>query len=99
MRPCEYKKRHDPEMGRYVKKQIYGEGIFDVMKSMGSKLFGKTMKDTAKTVAKKAVEKAATKTGEYAGNKAGDKIIGLLSKKRKTKLKCHQYRQSKKTNH
>ena len=44
MRQCEYKKRYDPEMGRYVKKHIYGEGISDVMKSIGSKLFGQTIK-------------------------------------------------------
>jgi len=48
MRQCEYKKRCDPEMGRFVKKHIYGEGISDVMKSIGSKLFGQTMKKTLK---------------------------------------------------
>jgi len=34
MRHCEYKKRYDPEMGRYVKKHVYGEEISDVMKSI-----------------------------------------------------------------
>ena len=48
MRQCEYKRRYNPEMGRYVKTHIYnediktqyGEGITDVFKSIGKKLFG-----------------------------------------------------------
>ena len=52
----------------------------DVFKNIGSKLFGKTMKQAAKTAATKAVTTAATKTGEYVGKKAGDKIIQMLSK-------------------
>ena len=83
MRKSEFKKRYDVEMGRYVKKHIYGEGVTDVFKTIGRKLFGKTMKEAAKTATKKAVQKAATKTGEYAGKKAGDKIVQLLSKKNK----------------
>ena len=79
-RQSEYKKRFDPELGRYTKKHVYGEGITDVFKSFGSKLFGKTVKSAAKKGAKKAVTAAATKTGEYAGKKAGDKIVQLLSK-------------------
>ena len=57
-RQCEYKKHYDPEMGRYVKKHIYGEGISDVMKSIGSKLFGQTVKKTLKTGIQKGAEKA-----------------------------------------
>ena len=84
MKQSEFKKRYDAKMGRYVKKHIYGEGVVsDVFKTIGRKLFGKTMKEAAKTATKKAVQKAATKTGEYAGEKAGDKIIQLLSKKNK----------------
>ena len=83
MRQSESKKRYDVKTGRYVKKHIYGEGVTDVFKTIGRKLFGKTMKEAAKTATKKAVQKAATKTGEYAGEKAGDKIIQLLSKKNK----------------
>ena len=82
MRQSEFKKRYDVKTGRYVKKHIYGEGVVtDVFKTIGRKLFGKTMKEAAKTATKKAVQKAATKTVEYAGEKAGDKIIQLLSKK------------------
>ena len=84
MKQLEYKKRYDPEIGRYVKKHIYGEGIKnDSLKTIGSVLFGKTMKEAAKTASKKAGQAAATKTGESAGKKAGDKIIQLLSKKNK----------------
>ena len=81
MRQSEFKRRYDVKTGRYVKKHIYGEGVTDVFKTIGRKLFGKTMKEAAKTAPKKAVQKAATKTGEYAGEKAGDKIIQFLSKK------------------
>ena len=84
MRQSEFKRRYDVKTGRYVKKHIYGEGVTDVFKTIGRKLFGKTMKEAAKTATKKAVQKAAIKTGEYAGEKAGDKIIQLLSKKKKT---------------
>ena len=75
MRQSEFKKRYDVKTGRYVKKHIYGEGVTDVFKTSGRKLFGKTMKEAAKTATKKAVQKAATKTGEYA--------VQLLSKKNK----------------
>ena len=84
MRQSEFKESYDVKTGRYVKKHIYGEGVVtDVFKTIGRKLFGKTMKEAAKTATKKAVQKAATKTGEYAGEKAGDKFIQLLSKKNK----------------
>ena len=84
MGQSEFKRRYDVKTGRYVKKHIYGKGVVtDVFKTIGRKLFGKTMKEAAKTATKKAIQKAATKTGEYAGEKAGDKIIQLLSKKNK----------------
>ena len=84
MRQSEFKKSYDVKTGRYVKKHIYGEGVVtDVFKTIGRKLFGKTMKEAAKTATKKAVQKAATKTGEYTGKKAGDKFIQLLGKKNK----------------
>ena len=67
MKQSEFKRRYDVKMGRYVKKHIYREGVTDVFKTNGRKLFGKTVKQAAKTATKKAVETAATKTGEYAG--------------------------------
>ena len=87
VRQSEFKPRFDPELGRYAMKHIHGEGIMDVFRSVGSKLFGKTAKALAKKGAKTAAEKAVTKTGEFAGNKAGDKIIQLLSKKQPSKTK------------
>ena len=86
MKQSEFKRRYDIEMGRYVKKHIYGEGISDVFKMIGKKAFGKTAKEAAKTATKKALQTAATKTGKYAGEKAGDKIIQLLSKKNKNTI-------------
>ena len=82
MRQSEYKKRFDPELGRYTRQHVYGEGITDVFKSFGQKLFGKTVKSAVKKGAKKAVTSAATKTGEHVGKKAGDKIVQMLSKEK-----------------
>ena len=79
-RQSEFKKRFDPEMARYTKQHIYGKGITDVFKSVGSKLNGKTMKKAAKKGVEKAVTTAATKTGEHVGKKAGDKIVQMLPK-------------------
>ena len=80
------KRRYDPTIDRYVKKdintgEIYGEGLMDIFKSVGRKLFSKTAKDIAKKGATSATNKAATKVGDYIGNKAGDKTVQLLSKK------------------
>ena len=81
MRQSEIKMRYDPEMGRFVKRHIYGEGIMDLIKFVGSKVFGDTTKKIAKKAVTKGVTRTAEKTGEFIGNKAGDKIIQLLSKK------------------
>ena len=80
MRQSEFKMKLDPELGKYTRKHIYGEGMMDVFKSVGKKIFGKTMKKAVKKGAKKAVTAAATKTGEHVGKKAGDKIVQMLSK-------------------
>ena len=80
MRQSEFKKKYDPELERYTRQHIYGEGVMDVFKSFGSKIFGKTMKKAAKTAATKAITTAATKTGEHVGKKTGNKIIEMLSK-------------------
>ena len=84
MRQCEFKKRYDPDLDMYVTKHIDGEGITDIFKAVGTKIFGKTAKSIAKTAAKSAAKKAATATGEYAGKKAGDKIVEILRKKKTT---------------
>ena len=87
MRQSEFKMKLDPELGRYTRQHIYGEGMMDVFKSFGSKLFGKTMKKATKKGVEKAVTEAATKTGEHVGKKAGDKIVQMLSKSDNSKPK------------
>ena len=79
-RQSEFKMKLDPELGRYTRQHIYGEGMMDVFKSVGKKIFGKTMKKAAKRGVEKAVTATATKTGEHIGKKAGDKIVQMLSK-------------------
>ena len=48
MRQSEFKMKFDPNLGKYTKQHIYGEGMMDAFKSFGSKIFGKTMKTAAK---------------------------------------------------
>ena len=72
-------------MRRFTRQHIYGEGVMDVLKNIGSKVFGQTLKKAAKTAATKALTTAATKTGEHVGKKAGDKIIQMLSRSNKPK--------------
>ena len=83
MRQSDFKKRYDPELGRFTRQHIYGEGVMDVFKNIGSKVFGQTLKKAAKTAADKAITTAASKTGEHLGKKAGDEIIEMLSKRKK----------------
>ena len=95
MSKSELKMRYDPEISRYVKKHIYtgeihGEGLMDIFRSVGSKLFGKTAKEMTKKAATTAATAAATKTGEHLGNKAGDKIVQLLTKKQPKKQTVEQ---------
>ena len=84
MRQSELKKMYDPNLDAYVTKHIYGEGISDIFKSIGRKIFGKTTKKVVKSAAKSAAKKAATATSEYAGKKAGDKIVEPLNKNKTT---------------
>ena len=82
----EYGIRYDREYGKFIRTPVYGEGVFsDMMKNIGSKLFGETMKKTVKTGLKKGAEKAfesaAAKTGDYAVKRAGDKIVEILSRR------------------
>ena len=85
----EYKKRYNPELGRYVKKNIYsgnviegqiGEGISDYLKkgvNWGFKKLGRM----AGKKAGKEVEKKVEKKVEKVRKNAGDKINQLLSNK------------------
>ena len=42
MRQSEFKKRYDPELGRFTRQHIYGEGVIDVFKNTGAKVIGQT---------------------------------------------------------
>ena len=59
MRQSEFKTRYDPELGRFTRQHIYGEGVMDVFKNIGAKVIGQTLKKAAKTAASKAVTTAA----------------------------------------
>ena len=86
MRQSEFTTRYDPELGRFTRQRIYGEGVMDIFKNIGANVIGQTLKKAAKTAETKAVTTAATKTGEHVGKKAGDKIIiQMLSKSNKPK--------------
>ena len=80
MNRFEYKKKFDPEMGMYVKKHIYGEGLMDIFKLLGSKAIKETVKSGVKKGSEAAIKSAVEKSGNYAAKKAGDKIVQLLSK-------------------
>ena len=85
MLQSDFKYKYDPELRRFTRQHIYGEGVMDVLKNIGAKVIGQTLKKAAKTAATKAVTTAATKTGEHVGKKAGDKIISMLSKSKTPK--------------
>ena len=85
MKQSEFKKRYDPDLGRFTRQHIYGEGVMDVFKNIGTKVFGQTLKKAVKTAADKAITTAASKTGEHVGKKVGDKIISMLSKSKTPK--------------
>ena len=87
MRQSDFKKRYDPEMGRFTRQHIYGERVMDIFKNIGAKVVGQTLKKAAKTAATKAITTAATKTGQHIGGKAGDKIINFLTKKKRNNRK------------
>ena len=55
MKQLKYKKRYDPEIGRYVRKHIHGERIKDILKSVGRKLFCKTVKNSLKSGIKRCL--------------------------------------------
>ena len=80
-RQSEFKKRFDPEMGKYTRQHIYGEGIMLNMFKNIDKLPRKTVKSYAKKNAEKVLSLASAKTGK----KAGDKIVSILSKEKKPK--------------
>ena len=68
MRQSEFKRKYDPEIGKYTKKHIWGEGIMDSVKSFFKKPPPKPPK------------KVTFEPSSFADKKAGDKIVKILSK-------------------
>ena len=75
MRQSEFKRKYDPDIGKYVKQHIYGEGIMDSVKSFFKKPTPK------KPPPKPKVQKKVTFEKE---KKAGDKIVKILSSENPT---------------
>ena len=48
MKQSEFKRRYDIDMGRYVKKHIYGKGITDVFKMIGKSCLERRQKKLLK---------------------------------------------------
>ena len=71
MRQSEFKKKYDPDTGRYLRKHIYGEGIMDNVKSF----LGKN------PTRKKVSFTPPPKPTPTVSKKAGDKIVKMLSGK------------------
>ena len=71
MRQSEFKKKYDPNTGKFSRKHIYGEGIMDTVKSFLGK----------KPTQKKVTFAPPPKPTPTATKKAGDKIIKMLSGK------------------
>ena len=75
IRQSEFKRKYDPEMGKYVKKHIYGEGIMDTVKSF----FKPTPKP--KVIPKPPKKVRFDLPGSSVVNKtSGDEIVKLLSR-------------------
>lgn len=71
---------YDLNLDVYVIKYIYGEGISDIFKLIGRKIFGKIIKKVVKSVVKSVVKKVVIVISEYVGKKVGDKIVEFLNK-------------------
>ena len=93
MRQSEFKRKYDPDTGKYVKKHIYGEGIMDSVKSFFKKPPPK------KPPPPKPTRKKVTFDSNPKEKKAGDKIVKILSRenppttKTKRKMTEKEYNQ------
>ena len=87
MRQSEFKKKYDPDTGKYLRKHIYGEGIMDSVKSFLGKKPSK--KVTFAIPPPKPTPVSTTK-------KAGDKIVKMLSGENPTSSRKTNKRQAPK---
>ena len=69
MRQSEFKKKYDPDTGKFSRKHIYGKGIMDTVKSFLGK----------KPTKKKVTFAPPPKPTPTTTKKAGDKIVKMLS--------------------
>ena len=72
MRQSEFKKKYDPDTGKFSRKHVYGEGLMDSVKSFLGR------KPTKKKVTFALPPKP---TPASSNKKAGDKIVKMLSGK------------------
>ena len=79
MRQSEFKKKYDPDTGKFSRKHIYGEGIMDTVKSFLGK----------KPTRKKVQFAPPPKPTPTASKKAGDKIVKMLSGEKPTSSKTN----------
>ena len=79
MRQSEFKKKYDPDTGKFSRNHIYGEGIMDSVKSFLGK----------KPTKKKVTFAPPPKPTLTATKKAGDKIVKMLSGKNPPSLKTN----------
>ena len=87
MRQSEFKKKYDPNTGKYLRQHIFGEGIMDSVKSFLGK------KPTKKKVTF-AVPPPPKPTPS--NKKAGDKIVKMLSGENPTSSRKTNKRQAPK---
>ena len=80
MRQSEFKKKYDPDTGKFSRKHIYGEGIMDTVKSFLGK----------KPTKKKVTFAPPPKPTPTTSKKAGDKIVKMLSGKNPPSRKTTQ---------
>ena len=82
MRQSEFKNKYDPDIGKYIRKHMYGEGIMDSVKSFLDKKKVKFL-----------VPPPPKPTPAVANKKAGDKIVKLLSGENPTPSRKKNVRQ------
>ena len=79
MKQSEFKKRYDPDLGRFTRQHIYGEGVMDVFKNIGAKVFGQTLKKAEKLLLIKQLQRRL------------QKLVNILERKLVTKyFPCEQ---------
>ena len=79
-RQSEFKKKYDPDAGKFLRKHIFGEGLMDSVKSFIGR----------KPTRKKVTFAPPPKPTPASSKKAGDKIVKMLSGKNTPSRKMTQ---------